>query len=77
MQKKKPDPDGFRAYIQSLAVKRVELYDGMELSKRANRFLVSAETARGILRKEGWRLEPTPSETRERWVPPEEGARDG
>ncbi|KQC16308.1 MAG: hypothetical protein APR56_08265 [Methanosaeta sp. SDB] len=73
MHKKQPDPNGFLAYIRSLKPPKLAIYNGMELLKRANRFLISTETARGILRKEGWRLVPTSSETRERWVPPEEG----
>ena len=73
MQKKnQPDPDGFLAYIRSLTARRLQIYNGRDISKRAGRFHISAETARGILRKEGWRLEPTSSEARARWVPPEE-----
>jgi hypothetical protein len=76
MQKKKPDPDGFRAWVRDRTDSprdHIVLGDGMQLAKVANRYLISSETARDILRKEGWTLEPVGSGVLRAWRPPERG----
>lgn len=80
MHKKNPDPDGFRVWIKrkaDTARNACTLGDFSELGRRASDFGISAEDARGILKREGWEIRPTPGGAGRRWHPPEEEGEDG
>jgi len=69
----KGGPDSFREDIRRKAAirrERITIGDNRTLAKLATRFGISSEEARGILRKEGWILEPTRSEALKVWRPP-------
>jgi hypothetical protein len=75
MKAKGPDPDGFRELIRykaSNTTRHSGLGDVSEVGRRADDFGLSAEDARGILRRDGWELRPTSSGAGRRWYPPEE-----
>jgi hypothetical protein len=42
----------------------------MQVFRLAERFSISSEDVRGVLRAEGWRLEPTSSGALKHWRPP-------
>jgi hypothetical protein len=80
MQKKKPDPDGFRSWVRDRTDHRrdhIVLGDNMQLAKVASRHCISSETARGILKEEGWTMERVGSGVLRAWRPPQEEGEDG
>lgn len=57
MRRPKPDPEGFRTAIRNRKKWRASIGDHFQLAKLAERFGVSPDEARSILRDEGWTRE--------------------
>lgn len=73
MVQQSQDIDGFLAAVRLMAggpPNHKRIGNARILARLAGRFGLSAETARGLLRKEGWLLYPTSSGTLQEWRPP-------
>lgn len=64
--------ESLRFWLQRRATRRPrwKIGDRMQVFKLAERFSISSEDVRGILKSEGWNLEPTASGHLMQWRPP-------
>lgn len=76
MHREPPNPEGLRSWLTARArpgcesLQRRALGDRRDVHKAGERFGVSGEAVRSLLRAEGWRKRPYGATGRPFWYPP-------